>query len=563
MLEKVVCNLCGADHYQVLYKRKNQLSEEDLLQDYSITQEKIIFPERIVKCLKCGLIYANPRKSSSGLAEKYSDMADEDYLKEGVGRRHSAKNILKKLRNFKKGQSRLLEIGCCVGLLLHEAKKEGWDVYGVELSKWAANYAREHFGLNVFCGTLNSTNFSEGYFDAVILSDAIEHLTNPKESLEKIRTLLSPNGVLYINTPRIDSLVSRLLKARWWGFNQFHLYYFTKNTLRQMLEASGFNAIKWSRYPRTLSLSYWLAKMEGYDKGLFTFMNFILMGKLLGNKLVTINIGDQMEVIAKRQRKMIYLSELENISSPKEKKEKVKVVVVLPAYNAAKTLQQTVRDIPKDIVDEIILVDDASSDNTVEVAKSLGLKVFVHERNKGYGANQKTCYTKALESSADVIVMVHPDYQYDPTAIPQMVVPIKSGEADAVFGSRMLKGGALDGGMPLWKHNANIIITALANVILGTYLTEYHSGFRAYSAKLLRSIKFMDNSDSFVFDTEIIVQILLNYFKIREVPIRTRYFEEASVITLYAGFKYGLGIMKILFKYSLHKNGIIRFDQFK
>ncbi len=241
----------------------------------------------------------------------------------------------------------------------------------------------------------------------------------------------------------------------------------------------------------------------------------------------------------------------------------MKVTTILPAYNASKTLSKTVSDIPRDAVDEIILVDDCSRDNTVEIAEQLGLIVFRHERNKGYGGNQKTCYTKALERGADIIVMVHPDYQYDPKVISEMIAPIEEGRADAVFGSRMLKGGALEGGMPLWKYSANIILTKTANTILGAHLSEYHSGFRAYSARLLRSIRFKDNSNNFVFDVEIIVQILLHNFRIDEMPIRTRYFEDASVIKFWAGCWYGLGILDTLFKYILHKNKIIKFVQFE
>lgn len=565
MLESVSCNLCGANHYKVLYKKPKGLAEEDVLQDYLITQEKIAFPERVVKCLKCGLIYANPRRAKEEILHKYRDMVDEEYVREELGRRSTAKTILKKLNKYNKGQVRLLEIGCGVGFLLDEAKKQGWEVKGMELSKWATDYAKDKLRLDVSCSTLINTDFPSGYFDVVILSDAIEHLIDPKSVLTKIRPQLSPQGVLYINTPNIESLVSRLLKARWWGFNQFHLYYFTKETLRQMLAAAGFDVVKWGSYSRSFTIDYWFKRIEGHDKKLFSLLNFVFGKRSNKNRLIKVNVGDQMEVIAKRQRKMVYLSELERERrvEDKDKQQKMKVVAVLPAYNAANTLSQTLRDIPKDIVDEIILVDDASSDNTVEVARQLGLIVFSHDKNKGYGANQKTCYTKALERGADIVVMVHPDYQYDPTAIPQMVAPIRKGEADAVFGSRMLKGGALEGGMPLWKHNANIIMTASANVILGTYLTEYHSGFRAYSADSLRSIRFTDNSDSFIFDTEIIVQLLLNYFRISEVPIRTRYFQEASVITLWDGFRYGFGIIKTLLKYLLHKHTSIKFTQFQ
>jgi len=228
-----------------------------------------------------------------------------------------------------------------------------------------------------------------------------------------------------------------------------------------------------------------------------------------------------------------------------------------------KRILDRIYEIFDSLFDEIILVDDASSDNTVEIAKDLGLEVFVHSKNKGYGANQKTCYTKALELGADIVVMVHPDYQYDPTVIPHLIEPIQSGRADAVFGSRMMRGGALEGGMPRWKRNTNILLTALENVTLGTYLTEYHSGFRAYSAKYLKSVNFMLNSDNFIFDTEIIVQGVIKYMRIEEVPIRTRYFEEASNIKFIPSVIYVLGILKTLLKYKLYSAGIFRFNQFR
>lgn len=454
-----------------------------------------------------------------------------------------------------------MEVGCAVGFLLDEARQEGWNVNGVEPSNWASDYAKNKFGLDVFCGTIETANFPNSNFDVIVLSDTIEHLADPKQALYKIRRILKPDGVLYINTPDINSLSSRIFKARWWGINQFHLYYFNKATLNQLLTATGFKIIKWGSYSRTFTILYWLEKLRNYNKGLFKKLKFLAKPSM-NNKLVTMNIGDQIEVIAQKRRILADFTEAERDEENK-RKEEMKVIVVLPAYNAAKTLTRTVKDIPREIVDEIILVDDASKDNTVEVAQQLGLTVFAHDKNKGYGANQKTCYSKALEHGADIVVMVHPDYQYDPTAIPDMIAPIQKGTADAVFGSRMLKGGALEGGMPAWKHNCNIIFTAIANVILRTYLTEYHSGFRAYSAGVLRSIKFMDNSNNFVFDTEIILQILLHYFKIDEVPIRTRYFEEASVITLWNGFWYGVQILIALFKFTLHKNNIIRFRQFE
>jgi glycosyltransferase involved in cell wall biosynthesis len=246
----------------------------------------------------------------------------------------------------------------------------------------------------------------------------------------------------------------------------------------------------------------------------------------------------------------------------KHKKDKKKVIIILPAYNAEMTLKQTLDDIQKGIADEIILVDDKSKDKTVELSKQLDLITFYHPANQGYGGNQKTCYLEALKRNAEIVVMLHPDYQYDPKMINKLIQPLIDDEADAVFGSRMMQGGgALDGGMPWWKHISNILLTMFENSILGMKLTEYHSGFRAYSGKLLRKIKFIENSDDFVFDTEIIVQIVCHKYNIAEIPIQTKYFDEASSIKLGGCIKYGLGIILTMAKYLLHKHKIFKFTQ--
>jgi glycosyltransferase involved in cell wall biosynthesis len=235
---------------------------------------------------------------------------------------------------------------------------------------------------------------------------------------------------------------------------------------------------------------------------------------------------------------------------------KLYVVVVLPAYNAARTLVRTYRDIPKEVVDDVILVDDASQDDTVEIARLLNLRVIQHDKNLGYGGNQKTCYRAALESGADIVVMVHPDYQYDPTLIPQMIAPLQNGQADCVLGSRMLhKGGASAGGMPVYKQIGNRILTKIENLILGQNLSEYHTGYRAYSRRLLTSIPFTENSNNFVFDTEIIIQLLVAGFRIKEIPIPTRYFAHASSVDLLKSIQYGLAILKRLAFYLIWKAG--------
>ena len=227
----------------------------------------------------------------------------------------------------------------------------------------------------------------------------------------------------------------------------------------------------------------------------------------------------------------------------------------MPAYNAERTLERTVADVPKNCVDEIILVDDASRDRTVEIARRLGLHVVLHARNRGYGGNQKTCYRTALERGADVVIMVHPDHQYDPTVIPDLLAAL-SEEHDAAFGSRMLGGRPIQGGMPKWKYLGNILLTAVKNATFLIYLTEYHSGFRAYTRRYLESVNLEANSDGFVFDTEIIAQGIAKGLHICEIPIETRYFDEASQIAFGPSVRYGLAILKTMLLYKLHLWGI-------
>ena len=230
----------------------------------------------------------------------------------------------------------------------------------------------------------------------------------------------------------------------------------------------------------------------------------------------------------------------------------------MPAYNAEKTLERTYRDLPLDWVDDIVLVDDASRDRTVEVARSLGLHTLVHQHNRGYGGNQKTCYREALARGADIVVMVHPDHQYDPRYLPELVEPLLAEECDAVFGSRMLGGRPIEGGLPKWKYFANLFLTAVANATFYIFLSEYHSGLRAYSRRYLETVDLAANSDDFVFDTEIIAQGVAKGMRFREIPIATRYFDEASQISFGRSVVYGLSILGVLFRYKLHKKGLYR-----
>lgn len=238
-----------------------------------------------------------------------------------------------------------------------------------------------------------------------------------------------------------------------------------------------------------------------------------------------------------------------------------RVAVVMPAYNAEKTLEQTVRELPG-IVDVKILVDDSSSDNTARLSESLGVQTFIHDSNYGYGRNQQTCYREALCAGADIVVMVHADYQYTPALVSAMAGMVSSGVYDVVLGSRILGGGALKGGMPLYKYISNRLLTAFQNLFLGVKLSEYHTGFRAFSREVLQTLPLLENSDDFVFDNQMIAQAVMFGFRIGEISCPTKYFKEASSINFMRSIEYGLGVLKTTAGFVAHKMGIAKLPRY-
>jgi glycosyltransferase involved in cell wall biosynthesis len=242
---------------------------------------------------------------------------------------------------------------------------------------------------------------------------------------------------------------------------------------------------------------------------------------------------------------------------------KPKIVVVMPAFNAEKTLRMTYAELPHDVVDLVILVDDGSSDQTLHVARDLKLELFVHNRNYGYGANQKTCYREALKAGADIVVMVHPDYQYDPTLLPSVIEPIRRGGADVVLGSRLLGGNPMQGGMPWWKYISNRFLTACENYVFRLRLAEYHTGYRAYTREVLEAVNIEMNSDKFIFDQEIMAQFVEVGARVAEVPVPTRYFPAASSASFIDSTIYGLSILWLLVRLLLHRSGMVKSRQFQ
>jgi SAM-dependent methyltransferase len=527
--ETGACAVCGSREMRVAFERPGEtahhetvLPTTDLFHGYGT----------VVVCGSCGTLRRHPAPDWGRLRTAYEASEDPHYLVEYPGRAAAARRVLKFLERTT-APGRLLDVGCGVGVLLKEASPR-WQGTGVELSRWAANRARERFGLDVREGTVTEAGLPAGTFAAAVFLDVIEHLPDPRGALREAARLLKPGGALCVYTPDAGAPVARLMGRWWWGLRPAHLHYFTGSSISRLLGELGFDVKEVRHTGRTFTFGYWLSRMRGYAPRLVAALGAVLRWTGLGRIPLRLNTFDSMMVLAiLRGRKTIV-------------KDGKKIAAVMPAYNAERTLERTYNDIPGGLFDSLILVDDASRDRTVEIARKLGLTVIVHPKNRGYGGNQKTCYRAALDAGADIIVMIHPDYQYDPTLAPELVAPILEGRADCVLGSRMMGDTALKGKMPVWKYVGNKFLTGIENACFGARFSEYHTGYRAYARKVLESLPLELNSDDFVFDQEIIAQMLSAGYRIAEVPIPTRYFKEASSVSFTVSVKYGLQTLALL-----------------
>jgi hypothetical protein len=437
-------------------------------------------------------------------------------------------------------------VGCGHGLLLDEARKRGYDVTGLELSRSAASYARETLGLDVREDAFEDFADAEG-FDVVVLADVIEHLDDPHAALDACASLLRPDGVLCVVTPDPSSPTATLAGKRWWGYVPAHTNLLPRRTLLELLSVRGLVVSSDVGLVRTFSAAYWV---QGFAQRLGRVGDAIIRiaERLPGDASLSLSLGDERVVLAHRV-------EVRRAADPvlTDRGGSHSVHVVLPAYKAAQTVAQVVDEMPDGAADRALLVDDFSPDDTAEVALSLGLDTVRHPANRGYGANQKTCYVQALLEGADVVVMVHADNQYDPALIPNMVEPIIAGEADVVMGSRLLDDRAVQGGMPRWKWVGNRFLTSIENLAFGARFSEYHTGYRAFSADFLRSVAFLRNSDEFVFDQEIFAQITARGARVTEIAIPTRYFHEASSVSFPTSVRYGLRTLVVLARYRVDR----------
>jgi SAM-dependent methyltransferase len=497
-------------------------------------------------CGDCGTVQQPELPSGDELHDLYRGTSDDAYLSEETGRRETARRLLDLLGSHVPAGA-LLDVGCGHGLLLDEARRRGYDVTGLELSATAAAYGRDVLGLDVREEPLESfaAEQPDARFQAIVLADVLEHFDDPLGALDACERLLAPGGALCVVTPDPSSPTARLAGARWWAYVPAHTFLFPRLTLLELLSARGLVVSEDVPLVRSFELRYWLRGL-GERGGRLAGAAEALARRPFARRMVSLSLGDERVVLANKVP----------VASPPEpllrdRGGELSVHVVLPAYAAARTIPFVARAMPVDAADRALLVDDASPDETTEVALREGFEVLRHPSNRGYGGNQKTCYVRAIRDGADIVVMVHADNQYDPALVAQMVKPIESGIADVVIGSRLLEDEAIAGGMPRWKWLGNRVLTAIENLAFRRGYSEYHTGYRAFSTEFLRSIAFLRNSDGFVFDQEIFAQVVGRGGRALELPIPTRYFLEASTVSFRASVEYGLRTLLVLLRFRL------------
>jgi SAM-dependent methyltransferase len=499
----------------------------------------------LLSCVECGTVQQPELPAGTQLHELYRDMSDDAYLVEETGRRATAASLLDLIGEHV-SSGRLLDVGCGHGLLLDEARRRGFDVVGLELSRSAALHARQALGLDVREVPLEEFDTWDS-FDVVVLADVIEHLDDPVGAVERCARLLRPGGALCVVTPDPSSITARMAGTRWWGYLPAHTCLLPRATLHELLGAQGLLVSADEPLVRSFSAARWasgLAERLGPARAPLD----ALARRLPDGASLSLALHDERAMIARHlevqrpERTLV-----------RDRGGPATVTLVLPAYHAEVTIPRVAEEIPVDAADRALLIDDCSGDDTVRVALEQGFDVVRHPVNRGYGAGQKTGYVRALLDGADVIVMVHADGQYDPALVPEMVAPILAGEADMVIGSRILRDRAIAGGMPRWKWVGNRLLTGIENRVFGVQLSEYHTGYRAFSASLLRSIPFLRNSDDFVFDQEIFAQVLARDARIVEVPIPTRYFHEASSVDLPTSVRYGVQTLGVLGRFAIDR----------
>lgn len=540
------CRLCG-DSTDLLYPGVKDWAASG---KFAPSSHEVGVHGDLYICRRCGTVQTSELPSPEFLESRYAETDDDQYLAEEAGRRQTSRRLLDLLeRRVRPG--RMLDVGCGHGLLMAEAGERGWDTVGLELSHSAVAHARR-LGLRVLEHAIEDAPLAAGSFDAIVAVDLIEHLSAPRKFVARCRELLAPGGALLIATPDPESWLARIFGRRWWGYIPTHLHLMPRRMLREVIQAEGFVLADDVMMVRDFSFRYWVAGLASRG-GTHQWLQPALERLPIAQRTLGIALGDERVMVALRAEPRRASPALAARTEPAPS-----IHAVLPAYRAAATLPDVAKQLPGNSINRALVVDDASPDNTAAVAHEQGFDVVVHPTNRGYGANQKTCYVTALRDGADIVVMVHADNQYDPRLVPDMVAPIANGQADLVIGSRLLNDRAIVGGMPRWKWVGNKFLTSIENRAFRRRYSEYHTGYRAFSADFLRSVAFLRNSDAFVFDQEIFAQAAAIGARVQEIAIPTRYFLEASSVSFRESVRYGLRTLAVLARFRAHEAGLWR-----
>lgn len=497
----------------------------------------------LLRCRECGTVQQPALPRGEELVGLYREMEDADYLVQEAGRRRTARRLLELVgRHVPAG--RLLEVGCGHGLLLDEAARLGYEAVGLEPARSAAAHAREAYGLDVRELTVEDPTLDDERYDAIVLADVLEHVEDPNAALDRCTALLADGGVLLVVTPDPSSPTARIAGSRWWGLLPAHVCLLPHRTLLELLIGRGLLIAEDVPLVRSFTPGYWAQGLAERSPLLARAAD--RLERTAGDRLWSLPLGDERAVLARRVA-------VQHPEQPlvRPRGRAVSVHAVLPAYNATRTIGRVAEEMPTGTVDRALVVDDASPDETTSAALAAGFEVLRHPSNRGYGANQKSCYVRAALDGADVVVMVHGDNQYDPKLVGAMVEPIAEGRADVVIGSRLLEDEAIAGGMPRWKWVGNRFLTRIENAAFGHDYSEYHTGYRAFSVDFLRTIAFTRNNDDFVFDQQIFAQLTAKRARVVELAIPTRYFLEASSVSFPDSVVYGLKTLAVLVRYKL------------
>ena len=462
-------------------------------------------------CRECATVQQPSLPGGDALHGIYREMSDQDYLVEEEGRRATARRLLEQVGGYVAHGS-LLDVGCGHGVLLDEARKLGYETTGLELSSDAARHARDAFGLDVHEVPLERFDPGGRRFDVVMLADVIEHLEDPVSALDRCYDLLADGGVLCVVTPDPSSRTAQLAGSKWWGYIPAHMCLLPRKTLRELMAARGLVISEDGPLVRTFSAGYW-------------FMGMAERSGPIGSAARADGEGARRQALAHHEPRR-RARDPRPQGAPARARAKARSRTAAGRRRSTsccrptrrpRTIPTVAKEIPVGVADRALLVDDASPDDTTGVALQEGFEVIRHPGNRGYGANQMTCYTRAILDGADIVVMVHADNQYDPSLVAKMVRPIERGEADVVIGSRLLEDEAIAGGMPRWKWVGNRFLTWVENRAFRTSFSEFHTGYRAFSADILREIAFLRNSDGFVFDQEIFAQLVRRGARVHEI----------------------------------------------